>query len=112
MITISKLKLAITYICTGKYNVFFKDFYDSFHENFCKEHQVTYVIITDQPSLYTKYKDCKLYHVQRYFKHSDLNFIKFRKWRDILLSEDFLQTQDYCFYMNSNLQCIKRITLE
>lgn len=108
----SQLKLSISYICTGKYNIFFKDFYESFQDCFCKGHKLSFVIATDQPSSYCKYKDCKLYHVQRYFKHSDLNFIKFRKWHDILLAEDFLQTQDYCFYMNGNLRCHSKVTLD
>jgi hypothetical protein len=41
-----------------------------------------------------------------------LNFIKFRKWRDILLAEDYLETQDYCFYMNSNLRCNRPVYIE
>lgn len=107
----SKLKLCITYICTGKYNIFFKDFYESFKDNFCKEHDVTCAIITDSPHLYNQYKDCVVYNVQRYY-NNDINYIKFRKFRDILIAEDYLETQNYCFYINGNLRCNNKVTLD
>jgi len=107
----SQSKLCITYICTGKYNVFFKDFYESFKDNFCKKHNLTFVILTDSPASYTDYKDCKVYYIQRHFNIT-LDFVKFRKFKDILLAEDFLATQDYCFYINGNLRCNNEVTLE
>ena len=106
------MKLGITYICTSKYNTFFKDFYESFNDAFCPGNKLTFVIITDQPDTYKDYKNVKIYDVQRYYKGKDVNYIKFRKWKDILLAEDFLETQDYCFYMNSNIRCNQMVTLE
>lgn len=111
MITQPK-KLCITYICTGKYNTFFNDFYESFKENFCQGNYLSFAVFTDKPSLYIKYKDCHVYHVQRYHRNSDIDFVKFRKWRDILLAEDYLMTQDYCFYINGNLRCVRPVTLD
>jgi len=105
-------KLCIAYTCTGKYSVFFKDFYDSFKLNFCNGNYLTFAIFTDQPSMYNGLKDVKIYHVQRNVKPDDANYAKFRKFKDILLAEDYLETQDYIFYMNGNLTCQQPVTLD
>ena len=105
-------KLCITYICTGKYNLFFYDFYRTFNENFCPGHELTFAIITDKPEICNNIKNVKVYDIQRHYKNKDVNFIKFRKWKDILLCEDLLINQDYCFFINSNLVCKNVVTLE
>ena len=105
-------KLCITYICTGKYNLFFYDFYRTFNENFCPGHNLTFAVITDKPEICNNIKNVKVYDIQRHYKSKDVNFIKFRKWKDILICEDLLLEQDYCFFINSNLTCTNKVTLD
>lgn len=109
-------KVAITYICTGKYKRFFPAFYESFRENFCPNDERTFVIITDDVEWVKAQSqgDILAYDTQRRFKKDEDNadYCKFRKWKDILLAEDFLETQDYAFYFNGNSICMRHTTLD
>ena len=109
-------KVAITYICTGKYKRFFPAFYGSFRENFCPNDERTFVVITDDVEWVKAQSqgDILAYDTQRRFKKDEDNadYCKFRKWKDILLAEDFLETQDYAFYFNGNTVCLKPTTVD
>lgn len=41
------MKIAILYICTGKYNVFFRDFYSSSEKYFLPNCEKTYFVFSD-----------------------------------------------------------------
>ena len=44
-------KVGILYICTGKYTVFWPDFYRTFREKFLPESDKTFFVFTDAPSI-------------------------------------------------------------
>ena len=45
------MKAAILYIATGKYTVFWKEFYESFEKNFLPQTKKTYFLFTDAKAL-------------------------------------------------------------
>ena len=47
-----RFQIAILYICTGKYVVFWKDFYQSFEKKFLKKSEVEYFVFTDAAYIY------------------------------------------------------------
>lgn len=45
------MRIAILYICTGKYSIFWKDFYKSSEEYFISGAQKKYFVFTDAPRI-------------------------------------------------------------
>ena len=45
-------RIAVLYICTGEYSVFWKDFYNSFEEKFLVDHDKEYFVFTDAENLF------------------------------------------------------------
>jgi hypothetical protein len=97
--------IAILYICTGNYSIFFKDFYKSVETNFLPNYKKHYFVFTDK---------------KFYFKKSNIEYIYQKKigWPfDTLLRFHFfykiidkLQSFEYTFFFNANALCIKKIS--
>ena len=49
-----KLKIAILYICTGKYDIFWQEFYQSCEKNFLLNCQKEYFVFTDANHIYAE----------------------------------------------------------
>lgn len=93
------MKLAILYICTGKYNQFFKDFYDSSEKFFLKGVATKeYFVFTDDMNL------SREENVHLHFKKWE-GFPKDSLFRfDMFLSvEDEIRTFDYAYFFNANM---------
>lgn len=65
------MKVAILYICTGRYNQFFKGFYESCERNFLPNSNKEYFVWTDDDGLaegrgnvYIYHKECAGFPVQ------------------------------------------------
>lgn len=93
------MKVAILYICTGKYNLFFDGFYHSCEKYFLKGiADVEYFVFTDDMNLSTSSKvhlfekQCQGFPMDSLFR-----FDMFLSIKDILV--DF----DYCFFFNANM---------
>ncbi len=98
------MRIAILYICTGKYHVFFKDFYKSCEKYFLTKAEKSYFVFSDNPAL-KKYE-----RVHFYFKECEgfPNDSLFR-FRTFLLVEQQLQSYDYVFFFNSNMEFVSDI---
>jgi len=109
------MKLCVTYIVTGKYHTFFNDFYRSFKKNFCKNHDVTYFVYTDNVQMYQDRigcdidLDCMFFPINPCSESADFN--KFRKFKFLLGAEELYCNFDYIFYMNGNLTCHHEVDL-
>lgn len=92
------MRIAILYICTGKYHVFFDDFYKSCECFFLPNVEKTYFVFSDHSEL------ADVEHVKFYFKECEgfPNDSLFR-FRTFLLAEKELQEYDYVFFFNSNI---------
>lgn len=100
-------KVAILYICTGKYNVFWKEFYESYEENFLPNSLKEYFVFTDAEELYGE-KQCsrihKIYQQQLGWPNDTL--MRYHMFEAIAKK---LERFDYIFFMNANCKCVSRI---
>lgn len=102
------MKIAILYICTGKYNQFFEGFYKSCEKFFMKGiAEVEYFVFTDDMKL-TKFDKVHLY--KRECKGFPLDSL-FRF--DMFLSiKDELLKFDYIFFFNANMLFVAPVGVE
>lgn len=93
------MKIAILYICTGRYNKFFKGFYESCEKYFLKNvANIEYIVFTDDnsisdsPKVHIYHKECQGFPMD--------SLMRF----DMFLSvKDELTKYDYCFFFNANM---------
>ena len=101
-------KVAILYICTGKYNQFFKEFYSSCERFFLKDlGLLTYFVFTDDTSLSREKNVCLIKKECRGFPLDSL--FRFDMFLEI---ESELETFDYVFFFNANMLFLKPIGKE
>lgn len=102
-------KIAILYICSGKYSIFWDDFYASCEEHFLKDAEKSYFVFSDRNFLMQESK-------QRVF----FNEIPLEPWPFPTLNRykyfsqiiDRLRGFDYVFFFNSNLKVLSAIGQE
>lgn len=102
------MKVAILYICTGKYNQFFNAFYESSEKYFLRGiANIEYFVFTDDLSLSTA-KNVHLF--ERQCKGFPLDsLLRF----DMFLSiKNLLEGFDYVFFFNANMQIVRNIGIE
>lgn len=92
-------RIAILYICTGRYNRFWEEFYRSCEEYFLPETAKDYFVFTDDMTL------SREKNVHFYFKRCE-GFPKDSLFRfDMFLTiENELEHFDYIFFLNSNAE--------
>ena len=101
-----KLNIAILYICTGKYTVFWKDFYKSCEKYFLKNHKKSYFVFTDSPDIdYDNKKEVK----KIYQKKLGWPFDTLMRFDMFLTQKEELKKYDYLFFCNANLLFKKEI---
>lgn len=98
--------LAILYICTGPYTVFWHDFYPNFKANFLPDCDRTFYVFTD--AAHIDYEDAP--DVRRIYQKAlpwpQSTMLRF----DAFLGQaDALQGYDYLFFANANLHCTRVI---
>lgn len=93
------MKIAILYICTGKYNQFFSGFYESCEKYFMKGiAEVEYFVFTDDTTLtqaenvHLIYKECQGFPLDSLFRFD--MFLQIR---------EELTAFDYTFFFNANM---------
>lgn len=100
-------KVAILYICTGKYDVFWKEFYISCEKNFLPTAYKKYFVFTDSKELYSE-KDnariCKIYQQKMGWPYDTL--MRFELFSHI---EKELEGFDYIFFFNANALFLRTV---
>lgn len=99
------MKIAVLYICTGKYNQFWDGFYKSSEEYFLKgKANKEYFVFTDNMELSTDshvhlhYRECQGFPYDSLFRF------------DLFLSiENEIESFDYIFFFNANMQFVKPV---
>ncbi len=102
------MKVAILYICTGKYNQFFQGFYESAEKYFLKGiADIEYFVFTDDlklsdsPKVHLLERKCQGFPMDSLFRF------------DMFLSiADKLKDFDYCFFFNANMLFVEEVGLE
>ncbi len=103
--------IGILYICTGKYKIFWKDFYESIERFFLVDYSKTYFIFTDDFSYFENFKNRSnfiiTYEKQREWPYPTL--LRFETFKQ--RSQD-LKSMDYLFFFNANMLCVSDIAPE
>lgn len=95
------MKIGILYICTGQYDVFWKDFYLSCEQFFLKAHDIHYFVFTDKEEIFGSEKSNNI-HIfpQKNLWRPDNTLMRFHIF---LSQETILEKMDYLFFCNANL---------
>lgn len=101
-----KKRIAILYICTGKYICFWEEFYRSFEEKFICSAEKEYFVFTDAVTVYddTQRRVHRIYQKDLGWPGNTL----FR-FRIFLTQKEELLKFDYVFFMNANIICMSEI---
>lgn len=101
------MRIAILYICTGKYSIFWGDFYRTCQENFLKDIEKHYFVFTDDPAI----TETPVVHpINQSAKGFPLDSLL--RFEMFLKIEEKLKHFDYIFFFNSNVQFVASINTE
>lgn len=104
-------KVAILYIATGRYPIFWKEFYKSSEKYFLPGCEKCYFVFTDTHELLfdevTNHRIIKVYQKKLGWPHDTL-----MRFDMFLKIEDELKSFDYIFFLNANLLFVKPVTSE
>ena len=91
------MNIGVLIICNGKYNVFFKDLYESSEKYFLKNHKKTYYVFTDGDIIESE-NIKKIYQDSLGWPYNTLKrFEMFNNISEVLINEDYL------FFLNANM---------
>ena len=100
-------KVGILYICTGRYTVFWPEFYRTFREKFLPESEKTFFVFTDAPRLdHDDAPDVRRIHQ----KALDWPYSSLLRFKMFVSQAPALERMDYLFFFNANLVCRQTIT--
>lgn len=101
------MKIAILYICTGKYDIFWKGFFENFEEKFIYEAEKEYFVFTDAEKIW-KEENLKVHKIYQENLGWPGNTLK--RFEMFLRMKKELQSFDYIFFFNANARCNTEIT--
>lgn len=105
-IKIGKNRVAVLYICTGNYYIFWKSFYESAERNFLPNLEKTYFVFTDHNELpYSGSSNVEVIYQKR-LGWPDDTLMRFHMFLSI---ESQLTKFDYVFFCNANLLVISPV---
>ena len=100
------MKIAILYICTGKYTVFWKDFYESAARLLFEGHQKTYFIFTDAEKIDFDEKS----NIKKVYQEKlGWPFDTLMRFNMFLKAENDLKNFDYIFFFNANMLFVEKV---
>lgn len=102
-------KVAILYICTGKYTVFWPEFFSSYEKNFLKKSEVHYYVFTDADKLEGEETGRVHKKFQKKLGWPNDTLMRFHMFKTI---EDELKSYDFIYFMNANCECVAPVTEE
>lgn len=106
--SVTKSKIGILYIATGRYTIFWEEFYQSAEQYFMPECEKHYFVFTDNPENIRHQGNAHLYHQDRLGWPYD-TLMRF----DIFLkAESALIMMDYLYFFNANLRFIAPISFD
>lgn len=101
--------VGMLYICTGKYTVFWPDFYRTFSQKFLPGCRKEFFVFTDAPAI--EYGDAPGVH-RIYQQAYDWPYSTLKRFSIFLQAEERLAACDYLFFFNANLLCSETVTEE
>lgn len=105
------MKIGIFYICTGKYEKFFDDFFDSSEQFFLKHHEKHYYVFTESVRLRKKFAhNPRIHFVMQSHVTWPLDTL-LRFWMFLQVREE-LENNDFLVFFNANTLFLENITDE
>lgn len=105
-----KTKIGILYICTGKYSIFWKDFYLSMEKNFIEDSEKHYFVFTDNENIEFEFENKNIHKI--YQKNLGWPDNTLKRFHVFLSKEEEISNMDYLFFFNANLLVKETITKE
>lgn len=100
------MKIAITYICTGKYSVFWSDFFRTSELFFYPNIEKTYFVFTDNEDLISVLSSNS--NVKTYFQRkAGWPYDTLMRFNIFCTVQDVLKDYDYCYFWNANTYFLK-----
>ena len=101
--------LAVIYICSGGYKVFWRDFYKSAEKYFAPNMKKMYFVFTDSEEIIQdKKKNVKTYFTRKMGWPYDT----LERWSDVCRIQDILKQYDYIAFCNANTEFISAFEVE
>lgn len=101
------MKIGILYICTGKYDVFWKDFYLSCEKYLLQNHEKYYYVFTDSKNIFESENNTNIHIIkQENLWWPDNTLMRFHIF---LKQKKKLKDMDYLFFFNANLEIKENI---
>lgn len=101
------MKVAILYICTGKYDIFWEEFYKSSEKYFLSKSDKEYFVFTDAESIYEE-NNSKIHKIyQENLNWPGNTLFRFKMFNKIT---DQLEKFDYIFFINANALFLKEVS--
>lgn len=102
--------IGILYICTGKYNVFWKDFYKSMEKNFMVGCKKNYYVFTDSNDIYDANKNERIHVIyQQQLPWPLATLLRFHIFNS---HKELYKDEDYLFFLNANLEIVDEVTFD
>lgn len=101
------MKVAILFIATGRYTIFWKDFYNHCEKYFLPDCEKTYFLFTDDEKLKVKSNVVKVNQEQRGWPFDTL-----MRFDTFLKAEEKLKEMDYIYFLNATMLPVKKIGKE
>lgn len=94
------MKIAILYICTGKYDIFWEGFYQSSEQYFLPDHEKHYFVFTDSKMIKAENE-----RIHLIFQESvGWPYNTLLRFQFFLKAEKDLEQFDYIYFFNSNMR--------
>jgi hypothetical protein len=99
-----KKKIGVFYICTGKYSIFWKAFFESAEKYFCKGEDIKYIVFTDQLIEPTNERVTIVYQEKMGWPFDTLKrFHLFEK------ANELVADREYLFFFNANMKFTSKV---
>lgn len=102
------MKIAILYICTGYYDIFWKEFYLSFEQYFIPQYEKHYFVFTDANSLYDEGNNPRIHKI--YQEAYPWPYSTLMRYHIFMKHISLFENCDYIFFMNANVLCTQPIS--
>ena len=101
-------KLAILYVCTGKYTVFWREFYDSCEAYFLPNCEKHYFVFTDADSIEHEAENAGIHRI--FQQALAWPYPTLLRYKMFLRAEELLRDFDYIFFFNANAQFVREVS--
>ncbi|WP_130804405.1 family 6 glucosyltransferase [Acinetobacter ihumii] len=105
---LNQASIAILYIATGRYTVFWQHFYESAEKNLLRSNKKHYFVFTDDAALLNKSNLSNVTYIQQ--EKLGWPYDTLMRFEIFLSQKDKLKEYDFVFFFNANTEIVKEVT--